>query len=320
MNKNIRLLTNSTVLITGASGFIGSALTKYMVENNADVHIVVRRDSDLYRIKEVIKKVGIFEIDLVECDNLSSQLDGLKADYVFHCAETKHHELTNEDGYIKNLNSSLKMLKNVLDFTITVPVHKLIHLCSSSVYESGHEKFSELTHLNPSSFRGMIKLREIKLIEFYIQKYGLNAALGRVFRAYGIHDSKYKLIDKAIDKALERSSLKLVSNSIKRDYVHVDDICECLARIAMTKTESGDTFNIGSGKEFSAVEIIETLERFLPLPIHIEADSFPISSLDKEHYCADIRKSKERLNWIPKKSIEQGLAEIVECYQKKGWL
>ncbi|MGI5876483.1 MAG: NAD-dependent epimerase/dehydratase family protein, partial [Dethiobacteria bacterium] len=77
---------NKNILVTGASGFIGSHLAQRMVEENARVSVLVRKTSDLWRLANIKDEIAIYKADLRDGSRLKDCIKELKPDYVFHMA------------------------------------------------------------------------------------------------------------------------------------------------------------------------------------------------------------------------------------------
>src|SRR4051794_26167643 len=76
---------NQRVLITGANGFIGSHMVERMVKEEAQVSVIVRDFSDLWRLDEVKKDLNIYRTDLRNLELVSKVVMQIKPDYIFHC-------------------------------------------------------------------------------------------------------------------------------------------------------------------------------------------------------------------------------------------
>ncbi len=314
MSVKFSPFSNKTVLITGASGFVGSALVRALVSDCPDVHILIRTNSQLEGLTSVMEKVKCHIVQLDEPDALH-KLNYIKPHFVFHLAQPSHLRLTDMQGYLSSKQIALNMLTNVLDYARSNGVQKVIHACGSTIYQEGHKTFTEAsTPLEPSSFRGKIKLAERALCLHYARKFDLPVVLGRIFRAYGPYDSASKLIVKSLEAFVNKEPLKVTEQPFKRDYVHVRDISTALLKLSLADTGLFDEFNIGCGVQYTALEVVKVLNEILPGEIEISHQFYPGSAMDKVYWGADMQKCLNQLNWQPGISLNEGLTEVTDWY------
>ena len=74
------------ILITGAAGFIGSNLTRYLVKKRFNVNIIIRKSSDIWRLKDILDKLNIFYADLSEKKKIRNIIKIIKPKTIFHLA------------------------------------------------------------------------------------------------------------------------------------------------------------------------------------------------------------------------------------------
>lgn len=318
LEAELSFCKNKTVVITGASGFIGSAMSCALAPHVKSLHLLVRETSDLARIKSIIPEVCIHKVQLNNPKNtLFEQLGKLKADYIFNFAQQNFMKLVSVENYILEQKVSLEMLQSILEYTKTCLATKLIHACSATVY--GGESLSNYNEkvgpYEPSSFRGMIKLAERNLCKYYVNQYGLPIVFGRIFRAYGPRDSPHKLIDKSLDRLISQKPLEIISGNHKRDYIHIDDVVSCFLKLASSRFHSGEEFNVGTGISYTPDQIVAFISELLGKEIFTLKGSYPVSAIDLNMKQADLDKTREMLQWHPRISIEAGLQDIINYYQ-----
>lgn len=310
---------NKSVLITGGSGFLGSAFVRSLYGVVGELNVLIREQSDLYRLSSVLDKVNLRKVVLDGSEAISEQLMDarVRPDFIFHLAETYNTSKQETKDYLKAQTKSLQMLVNVLDFGRQVGTQRIVHACSSTIYgASDGKEFSEASEMKPTSTRGLIKLAERNLCKYYAEQLDTPVVLGRIFRAYGPYDSGKRLITKALDSFYQGRPVSLVSDKIKRDYIYTEDIVRCFLKMSTSSLKYGEEINIGSGNQSSARQIIEMLGGLLGEPIEVSESKYPLSTIDKDHWVADISKAKELLDWTPKISLAEGMENVVSWYSQ----
>lgn len=312
---------DKSILITGGTGFIGSNAARILCNLAKETYVVTRKESQLHRIAPFINNIEVFEVELESPGSLQSIEKFKSVDYILHFAQPSHHGLKNPINNLASQNVSLRILTNVLELARIIKGVKVIHACSSTVY--GHSATETNSSINeslgkrPKSYRGLIKLAERNLCLYYVRNYNINLLIGRIFRAYGPNDSEKKLIDKALIHYKNNLPVQIVNDSVKRDYIYVDDIVECILKMCMTDINSGEEINIGTGLERSAISIIEGLNDILGKEIMVAEEYYPTSDIDQNFWKADISKAKKLLKWEPETSLKEGLTNCIAFHNLK---
>lgn len=308
--------SDKSIIITGGTGFIGSALVRHFAKKASAVHVLVRKESRLDRIEPVLNSINIHEADLAGETPLTEQLEGLKCDYIFHFAEPASGQLNNIGQFIQAQDLAVKMMANILEYTRESGAEKLIHACSSTVYgKSEVKRVSEKAICKPDTFRGMTKLAERTLCHFYAEQYQTPVVLARIFRAYGTYDHQDRLIERVIESYRKGETIDIVSDEIGRDYIHTDDINSFFEQVCQTDLQPGTELNLGSGNSYTAREIAEKLQELLQANGLISNTPYPLSAIDKTARLADTSKAEELLGWKPQVDLETGLRDILNWHQ-----
>lgn len=312
LSTNPESLKQKTVLITGGTGFIGSAMVRYLQQYCDNVHAIVRSYKNIERL-ENCDNVRIHQIHLEETGALSELAD-IKPNYIFHLAQPPYAEQKDIRGFLTSQSHGLGMLTNVLEFARSADVEKVIHGCSSLLYKAGPKVFNESSTLQPITLRGISKFSERAICQYYSSLYGLPITLGRIFRAYGPWDLHTKLIVRALDCSMQNLPLPLTQKPHGRDYIYVDDVCRALTELCLTQTKLFDEFNIGTGRETNAEELIAVLNQEIGQSIQISSEFYPSTDMDKDYWCADISKITQNTEWRPTTSLVDGLKLTVRWY------
>lgn len=298
-------------LITGAAGFLGSALAKRLIEDGHEV----RGLDDLSAGREDRLPHGlIFDRgDVNDVPKLWSLMQGVDA--VLHLAarvsvrESIHYP---RDYNTVNVGGTVSVLEAVRD----TGVKRLIFSSSGAIYggqddQPMHERLSP----NPESPYAVSKLSAEHYIRTTGRLWGIKTLSLRIFNAYGpgqpIFVSNPPVIPQFF-KQIKAGGSVVVSGdgSQTRDFVYIDDVVAALARAAtMEHLPKRDVINVGSGQETRITEVAEQIGQLLRARPQILLNQEGGQGVMR--MCADLTEMKELLGVTPQISLTTGLARIL---------
>ena len=306
-------------MITGACGFIGSHLTKSLIDADYEVCAIDNLDNNLYpsivkqdRLK-YLRQNGLknfYELDLSK-DNFDNILDG--ATYVFNLAALPGQVLS-WSIFDKYVDANILGTQRLIEGSIRHGVKKMIHASTSSVYGKNALGI-ENQELSPISPYGLTKLAAENLIKAYSQFSDLNYVILRLFSVYG----PWQRPDMAISRFIEQISTgKKVfihgDGSQSRDVTYVEDVVRAFNLSVDDKT-NGRTFDIASGKTYSILTIVNEISNLIGVKSDIEFIDRPNG--DQEKTLGSLTGAKEFLNYHPAVSLSQGLKNQINFYLHK---
>jgi len=292
INKKATITTNNKkILITGGTGFIGSALTARLGKNY-DLVIPTRQEVSILD--------GPIKLDLI--------IKNSDVDTIIHLANPRMYSTT------ESMGQSLVMLKNVLDVCKENNLN-LLYLSSWVVY-SGYNSSnliaSETLPLRPKGTYGETKALCETLVNQYRDLYDLNIYLLRLSPVYGVGSDKPKFIYTFFQKALKNETIfthKYINNLPILDLIHVNDVISAIERIIRAKPASSFNLNIGSGIGHSTFEIAKMIKEMCSSNIvirHHEINDFVANII------MDISKAKKVLGWHPTINLKDGLKQMMD--------
>jgi UDP-glucuronate 4-epimerase len=301
-------------LVTGAAGFIGSHLCEALI---AGGHSVVGLDAFIPYYPREVKEANLswlreqpgftfYELDL-RSDDLSAALEGV--DVVFHIAAMGGLLLswTNFDLYMTcNIQATQKLLEAARQ---TASVRQFIYSSTSSVYGS-NVTGPETVLPRPVSPYGITKLAAEHLVSTYDVQYGLPSTILRYFSVYGPRqrpDMGYYIF---IDSILHGRPITIFGDGNQlRGNTYVADIVRATL-LSQEKFERGTVYNIGGSEEISANQVISLLEEITGKQAIVQHG--PPRPGEQQRALADTRLAQQRLGFMPRMPLRDGLAAQVE--------
>jgi len=302
------------ILITGTSGFVGSNLLRFFVSKDIKVNIILRKKSNIWRIKDIINETKIFYVDLREKEKLSKIIQKIKPKSIFHMAAYGAYSYQDQVKLIKSsiLDSTMNLVNECKKFKFNV----FINTGSNSEYGFRKEKMNENDLVRPNSDYAFFKAASTLFCQQESIINRLPIITVRPFHVYGPYEEPTRLIPTLIRNLLKNKESRLVSPDIVRDFIYVDDAINLYLKIASKPSVKGDIFNIGTGKQRTIKEIYSNLNNLLNCKIKPKWNSMKRRRWDQKTWKADMSKVKKKFNWKPKHSLKQGLIKTISWHKK----
>jgi UDP-glucose 4-epimerase len=300
------------ILITGISGFIGSALFKSLAGDNVELFAI---DNLSFGNKSLINipEENFFIEDIRNKHRVLEIFNEVQPDWVIHLAAIHFIPYCNAHP-MEASEVNITGTKNILDACEeTKSVSKVFYASTAAVYPIMDGPIPESTEQKPLDIYGLSKLTGEYLCHAYHQKSGVPTIICRFFNAFGPNETNPHLIP-AIEEQLKSGAREIALGNLepKRDFIHTSDMAEAIS-ILMKKFEKGiDTFNLGRGIEYSVVEIVEAFENAINEKIVIKQDPTRMRKSDRMHLLADITKIVKFTGWQPRISINAGIETLIK--------
>jgi nucleoside-diphosphate-sugar epimerase len=303
---------DKVVFITGGNGFIGSNLTKYLVKKGFKVHLLVRKNSDLWRLKNVKKKIKIYPGDIEDLKKLSRVILKINPNYIIHLAS--YGNSSEENNLNKIVNANIIGLVNLLEASKNINYKKLIVCGSSSEYGFKDKPMIETDFLVPNSYYSAAKSSASLLSQSYALENKKPIVILRLFSVYGPYEEKNRFISTIITNALANKQILVTKENVKRDFIYIDDVVNAFYNAMTTKINFGEIINIGTGKQYSNKEVVKIIEDILNKKLKLGV--YPKRNWDTNNWVSNNSKAKRVLKWKPEFSIRDGLRETVRWNKK----
>lgn len=304
-------------LITGVSGFIGSYLAEFLVNQGA---IVYGLDRSLSKTLEGIQENFQFiSSDIMDKDLITKVIIDIRPDYVYHLAAQSLPKVSWEDPE-RTFQVNVFGTQYLLDAIRKSNINSIIEIfCSSGEYAVSKDgvPISEDHTLEPSSPYALSKIAQDQLSVLYCRAYQMHIVRVRPFfiigpRKIGDVCSDFARGIVAIERGLA-DTLKVGNLDIVRDFLDVRDAVRAFCLVA-ERGASGNVYNICSGRGYRIGEIVENLQKLSKIPIKINSEATLFRSIDEPVKIGDNHKLFA-LGWKPSIAIQDSLNLIIESWR-----
>lgn len=308
------------VLVTGATGFVGSYLTQRLLDNGANVTAIVRdfRPDSCFINEDTTYECNIIHGDLLNRDLIERTLAEYEIDSVFHLAAQTVVSIANEAPYPtlhNNTNTTLNLLEACRNHK------KLRHVVIASSDKAYGELFNRRKYVEKDPVQGVHPYDCSKalcdlLAQSYIMTYDMNIAITRCGNIYGGGDMNWsRLIPNTIRRIL-RGKLPVIHGSGEetRDYFYVEDCVS--AYMLLSEKNAYGPYNFSTGEEVTVKKVIETICEIMGMKP--QYDTLNRNDAEISYQWLDSTKARQNLGWTPKYSFAEGLRKTVDWY--RNWL
>jgi nucleoside-diphosphate-sugar epimerase len=305
-------------LITGATGFVGSNLLRALVSNNFETHVTIRKDSDVWRISEVIDQVEVHYCDLTDQERVKQTVLEIRPQLVFHLAA--YGATPSDKEKVKILNANFMGTVNLMNACVESGFECFINTGSSSEYGIKLEPMKETDILAPVDDYGVSKAAATLYCQSIAKNHDLNILTLRLFSPYGYFEDPDRLVPYLIRTCLNDEPVVLHNPRSVRDFVFVEDVVKAYfdAVDSADKVASGEIFNVGSGKQHSVKEIFDIVKGNTGYEKNAIVDNSKseIRPRDKATiWEADTTKTKKILGWEAKTPLSEGIKKTVAWFK-----
>jgi len=314
-------LKDKKILITGATGFVGQYLFKFLEKEGLTVFGTSFPESPQPWQKNIIY------LDLRQEKEVYELIRRLEPDWIFHLAAIsnvsqsweKRREVmeTNVMGYFNLLEACRRFRPQV----------RLLYVSSSDVYGQRERRdeaefLSEKDPINLSNPYAFTKACGEWLSCFYVNCEGFQIIIARSFPHTGPGQrSDFVCSDWArqiarIEAGLAEPEIKVGNINLERDYTDVRDVVQAYF-LLMLRGRSGEIYNVCSGRAIKLKEILDFLLQQTSLDVKITVDEKKLRRLDIERLVGDNTKIKSETGWSPQIPLERTLVDLLNYWREK---
>jgi dTDP-glucose 4,6-dehydratase len=327
----------TTILVTGAAGFIGSALCRHLREHK--IARVIGVDKMTYAAsREALDDLKddadfrLVEADIADGRAMMNILAAEQPDGIMHLAAETHVDRSIDrpgDFLQANIVGTFALLEMARFYLPTLAEDKrdkfrFLHVSTDEVYGSlgASGSFTEDMPYAPNSPYAASKAASDHLARAWCKTFGVPVVISNCSNNYGPFQFPEKLIPLCVTKALQGELLPIYGQGLNvRDWLFVEDHAEAL-HLIFKQGRVGEKYNVGGGAEWKNIDLVNEicaiLDELLPDSPHRPHKNLITFVADRpahdERYAMDFSKLKTELGWVPRTSLHDGLRKTVAWY------
>ncbi len=308
-----------SVLVTGATGFIGSHLTRALVKQGAEVTALVRASSKTDRINDLREQILFAEGDLENLASLEEAISTTKPEIIYHLAYAT--SVRSNDNPVEALQTSLRVnVQGSINLLQAAHTHKdtikkFIRAGGLEEYGDGEVPYQEGQREKPISAYSASQVALTHYGQMFQQVTPIELITLRLALVYGPYQSDSFFIPSLIKHCLANKQFNMTKGTQRRDYLYIDDAIKGLLSAGRTAKLHGCVINIASSKAYAMNDIVDKICSLTDYSGIILRDKLSRRFIDIDNLVADNRHAKMRLQWQPKWRLDDGLRETVNWHK-----
>jgi len=311
-------------LITGGTGFLGSHITKRIIDSVESITIVttsIRQQTTLKALGVDVDKINLVKGDVRDFDFIRLLFNEYEFDTVFHLAALSEVKKCQPDPKLVfdiNVGGTVNVLEACRMYG---KVKAVIVSSSDKAYGSGEVPYVEGQPLNGGGTYEVSKSATDLIARSFYSNYDVPIVVTRCSNLYGGGDMNFsRVIPNNIRKILndERPMVWKGSEESTREFLYIDDAVDAyLSLVENIDKTKGEAYNIGSGEVCDIEELLDTLLDSMESNLEIKyvEKDFPEIS----HQYLDSTKIIQTTGWKPSTSLFSGLTKSIQSYKEILW-
>ena len=313
MTQRFTPLSGKSLIVTGGTGFLGSAFVRYAIDAGADVQVVARSTADHWRLSAYRDRYRVLTTTIEGLAELS--VDIAKDTILVHFAAAGVNQT--DDDIVRMVDTNIVGTLSTLAFAKQNGARRFVLVGSSGEYGPGVH-LSEDAALRPTAEYGATRASATMLARAYGKRRDIEVTVVRPFAVFGPFEAPYRLIPYAILSALRGVPIKISSGQQTRDYVYVDDVSAGIASACVIKEAGGEIFNLCTGIETSVRDAASLVAMLVDKRVEVDCGVIPQIPGEMWQTSGDPSRAHKVLGWSPRVELTTGLEETINWFRKTG--
>lgn len=314
------------VLITGITGFAGSHLAEYALEQGGvEVYGIRRWRSPTENIDHLVDRLNIVECDIRDAASVTSMIETVRPDRIFHLA-AQSYVLTSWHAPAESLETNIIGQVNLFEAIRKTGCDPRIQIAGSSEeYGLVHRDEAPITESNPLrplSPYAVSKVTQDLLAYQYFRSYGTHTIRTRGFNHTGPRRGEVFVVSNfakqiaLIERGAREPVIRVGNLEAERDFTDVRDVVRAYWLI-LEHGDPGEVYNIASGKAWRIQDVLDLLLSFSETDISVEVDPQRLRPSDVELLLGDASKLHAITGWEPLIPFEQTARETLDYWRAR---
>ncbi len=302
------------VFVTGASGFIGAAVTRQLVAQGVPTAVLLRPTSRPWRLGDSLRNLTVIQGAFHEPAGYAAALSAFAPDTIFHFAWHGVGRARRDDPEQVRVN-----VPGTIDLFLAAAragARSFIAAGSQAEYGPSDCRIDEGHPTHPASLYGAAKLATLTLLERLAAAHDVRLAWLRVFSVYGPQDDESTLVSMLIRRLLGHERPAVTSGTQRWDYLHVDDAAA--AFLAVARSDAAGVFNVGAGVAPPLHDSIALVRDLIDPSLEIGFGEVAAGPGAINRLEPDVSRLRATTGWSPGISLEDGLRATIEWQRERS--
>lgn len=299
----------SRVLLTGASGFVGSPALRALLGSGHEVHAVSlspRQDEP---------GVTWHVADLLAAEDADALVRSVRPELLLHLAwYAEHGRFWTSVENVRWVEATLRLLRAFARHEGRRAV--LAGTCAEYEWTAAGGVLSDAeTTLRPDTLYGVAKNATRAVAQALAAETGIELAWGRIFFLYGPGEAQTRLVPSVARALLAGTAAAVTDGSQLRDFLHVDDVAA--AFVALIDSDVSGALNIGSGQAVAVHEVVSLVGEAVGRPDLIRFGAVASRRGEPALLLADVSRLRDEVGFRPRVPLREGIAETVAWWRAR---
>ena len=313
------------IFLTGITGFIAAEVARKLVEMGGyEVYALVRETSNnnsFDHIKDIINKIHIKKGNLTDYTVIKKIITDISPQEIVHIGAQTAVRASFEQPIEFNETNYLGTI-NLIHCALQLPsFEKFIFASTMETYgfQEARTPFKETLKSNPGSPYAVSKVACEEYIRMANKAFGLPYLISRACNTFGRKNQTGFVTEYIATQMLKGETVYIGTPEAVRDMMYVTDHVDAYIKMIQTDVKN-EIFNFGTGNKMPMKEIakkLKDLTGFKGEIIHSFPPNYPWRPVVEEFLSLDASKAKEKLGWVPKYTVEDGLKKTVDYWKEK---
>ena len=302
------------VLVTGATGFLGSHVARNLIKKGFEVGAIVRGQTNCYRLSDCLDSITFYNGNLEDKKSVSKAFIEFAPEIVIHCAAygVDYRQQDIFCLYKVNVACTLSLFVNA----VNSGVKRFIHAGSCFEYGSKDTPISENDRIEPLGGYGVSKAAATMFVLQYGRVSELPVVVLRPFGMYGPYEGMHRIVPHLIDSLLKNRRVDLTMGDQIRDYTYVEDVADAFVKLAAEeKFPAGEVLNVGSGVGISIRQLGTQIANLLGKTHLLNWGAIPYRLNEPKMLVSNSTKIYEMVGWRALTNLISGLNNTISYYK-----
>ena len=302
------------IVVTGAAGFVGSAVCKECLKNGYFVYAIDIVDNPVQRLPLEDKNLVYIKCNLSDLDAIENKLTNKDIDTFFHFAWKGSAGPLREDYVcqIDNAKSTVELLK----LAKRIGCKKFVVAGSIMEFETNEAIYSQDTKPQMSYLYGVGKTLAHELCKPIANNIGIDLVWAYITNTFGVGEKSPRLINNTIKKCINHEELNFTSGTQNYDFIYIDDVAVAF-RLLGEKGKPNKGYLIGSGQAKPLKEFLTLLIKTCDKDAVGNFGNIPFTGVNQSLETFSIKELQEDCGFEPKVSFEEGIRRTFEWLKKE---